>query len=186
MHIVWGVPGPTHSSKDRYAAHLLNVHLGGGMSSVLFQEIREKNGLAYTVYSSISPFVDSGVFTIYAATSMHQVPLCLKLIEETIVKVKKDLLTQEEMKSVKDSLKGTVLLSSDSTESRMFSIARNEIFLDQHVGVEEICEQLDRVTPQDIRRVARKILRQDRRSILFLGPKPRPQMISRLKPLKFL
>ena len=186
VHIIWGVPGPSHASKDRYAAHLLNVYLGGGMSSVLFQEIREKNGLAYTVYSSLSPFTDSGVFTVYVATSMHQVPLCLRLIEETIAKVKKDLLSSEELKTVKDSLKGTILLSSDSTESRMFSIARNEIFLNQHISLEKICEHLDRVTPREIRRVARKILRTDRKSILFLGPKPRRQMVARLKPLKFI
>ena len=79
VHLLWGVPGPAYSSKDRFAAFLLNVYLGGGMSSSLFQEIREKNGLAYTVYSSLSPFVDTGVFSIYAATGLAQVPLCLAL-----------------------------------------------------------------------------------------------------------
>src|SRR6185436_12479579 len=78
-HLIWGVEAPKYTSRDRFASFLLNVYLGGGMSSSLFQEIREKKGLAYTVYSSHSPFLDSGVFTIYVGTSIQHVPICLKL-----------------------------------------------------------------------------------------------------------
>ncbi|MCM2279420.1 MAG: insulinase family protein [Oligoflexia bacterium] len=180
VHLVWGVEGPTYSSRDRFAAFLLNVHLGGGMSSSLFQEIREKNGLAYTVYSNLSPHIDSGVFSIYAACGMKQVPLCLKLIEECVHKLKKELLTPEELQVIKDNLKGTILLSSDSSESRMSSIARNELFLGAYVPPEEVCRQIDAVTPQDVRRVARKLLREGKRCILALGPKPPRSVRSRL------
>jgi predicted Zn-dependent peptidase len=172
VHLVWGVEGPTYASRDRFAAFLLNVYLGGGMSSSLFQEIREKNGLAYTVYSSLSPYKDSGMFSIYAATGMAQIPLCLRLIEECVSKLQRDLLSEEELLIIKDNMKGTIQLSSDSVESRMSSIAKNEIFFGQYYGVDEVCKMVDQVTPQDIRRVARKLLRDGKRSILALGPKP--------------
>ncbi|OFZ21552.1 MAG: hypothetical protein A2X94_05455 [Bdellovibrionales bacterium GWB1_55_8] len=182
VHLVWGVEGPHYGSRDWYPALLLNVLLGGGMSSSLFQEIREKHGLAYSVYSSLSPFLDSGVFTIYAGTSLPQVPLCLRLMEESVEKMGKSLLPENELKTVKDNLKGTVLLSSDSAESRMFSIARNEIFEGKHLRVEDLCREIDQVTPQDVRRVARRLIKA-KRSTLFLGPKPSRQLLSKLRPV---
>jgi predicted Zn-dependent peptidase len=182
VHLVWGVEGMTYAHKDRFVTYLLNAYLGEGMSSQLFQEIREKNGLAYTVYSSLSAFVDAGLFSIYAATGMNQVPLCLRLIEECVEKVKRDLLTVEELQEIKDSLNGTILLNSDSVESRMSSIAKNQIFLGKILDVKAICELIDVVTPEDIRRVARKIFRHGRRSILLMGPRPSKQVRAKLKP----
>ncbi|MBC7692515.1 MAG: insulinase family protein [Methylotenera sp.] len=182
VHLIWGVEAQKYNSKDRYAASLLNVYLGGGMSSELFQEIREKNALAYTVYSSLSPFVDSGVFTIYAATAMHQVPLCIKLIEECVEKLKRDLLSDEDLRSVKENLKGTILLSSDSVESRMSSIALNEIFMDDYTTAEELCEEIDQVSAAEIRAVARRIFSTGKRSILALGPQPTKAVKEKLKP----
>lgn len=180
VHLVWGVPGPKYAHRDRFAAFLLNVYLGGGMSSALFQEIREKNGLAYTVYSSLTPFYDSGVFTIYAATSQAQIPLCVKLIEETVAKLSKDLLPDEELTVIKDSLKGSILLSSEDVESRMSSLAKNEIFFGRFSPLEEVLKQVDSVTPADIRRVARKILSSPDRSIMALGPKPSAKVLRKL------
>ena len=166
------MPGPHYASKDRFVAFLLNVYLGGGMSSTLFQEIREKNGLAYTVYSNLSPFVDSGVFSIYAATGIDQVALCLKLIEKCVEKVRTQLLPKKELRIIQDCLKGTILLSSDSVESRMSSIAKNDLFLGRYVSIKEVCRQIDAITPYDLRRVANIIFKDDQRSILALGPKP--------------
>lgn len=182
VHLVWGVKGLVYDSRDKYVALLLNVHLGGGMSSTLFQEIREKNGLAYTVYSSLSPFVDSGMFSIYAATSPTQVPLCLRLIEECVGSLRNKLLTDEELGRSKENLKGTILLSEDSVESRMFSIARNDIFLGQHLDPIEVCSSIDLVTPPDIRRLARKLFREhSERSLVALGPRPSRSMFAKLK-----
>jgi len=189
VHLIWGVPGPHYGSKDRFAAFLLNVYLGGGMSSTLFQEIREKNGLAYTVYSSLSPFVDSGVFSIYAATGMEQVPLCLRLIERCVKEIKNKPLPKKELNLIKENLKGTILLSSDSVEARMASIAKNHIFLGKYVSIEEVCRQIDEVTPEDLSRVANQLFREDRRSVLALGPKASPAVASKLKisvPKKFI
>jgi predicted Zn-dependent peptidase len=183
VHLIWAVEGPTYGSRDRFAAFLLNVYLGGGMSSALFQEIREKNGLAYTVYSNLSPFHDSGVFSVYAATGMAQVPLCVNLIEECVSRLKTHLMTKDELEVIRNNLKGTILLSSDSVESRMSSIARNELFLSRYIPVEQVCREIDAVTPEDIRRVARRLLRDGRRSVAFLGPRPSKSVISRLRPV---
>lgn len=179
-HLIWGVKGPDYSSKDRFPAFLLNVYLGGGMSSTLFQEIREKNGLAYTVYSNLTPFTDAGVFSIYAATGVSQIPLCLKLIEECVQKVKETLLTSEELDTIKDNLKGTILLSSDSAESRMSSIAHNEMIFGRYVSVKEVCDEIDKITPAQIQSLARRIFREDHRAILVLGPKPTAAMKKKL------
>jgi predicted Zn-dependent peptidase len=180
-HLIWGVPGLNYAHRDRFPSFLLNIYLGGGMSSSLFQEIREKNGLAYTVYSNMSPFHDSGIFSIYAGTGVNQVPLCMKLIYECIEKLRRDLLTADELKVIKDNLKGTILLSADNVESRMSSIAKNEMYFGEYMPVEDVCKRVDAVTPEDIRRVARKLLRLDRQSILVLGPKPSAALRKKLQ-----
>ncbi|MDR3607284.1 MAG: pitrilysin family protein [Oligoflexia bacterium] len=173
VHLVWGVRGPKATASDRYAAYLLNVYLGDGMSSSLFQEIREKNALAYTVYSSLSAFEDTGVFSVYAATSPHKVSLCLQLIEKCVNELRTRLLKKSEMKSIKDSVKGSILLSTDSVESRMFSIARNELVYGRQITPEEVCREIDAVTPEQIRALAEKILgHEGNRAILAMGPKP--------------
>jgi predicted Zn-dependent peptidase len=179
-HLVWGVKGPTYTSKDRFAAFLLNVYLGGGMSSTLFQEIREKNGLAYTVYSSLSPYTDTGIFSIYAATQAAQVPLCLRLVEACVEQAKAKPLKKTELEILKDNLKGTILLSSDSAESRMSSIARNELVFGRYISVDEVCAQVDAVTPEDIQRLAGKLFSDQERSILVLGPAPKRNALSKL------
>lgn len=182
VHLIWGVKGPHYSSRDRFAAFLLNVYLGGGMSSSLFQEIREKNGLAYSVYSNLSPFVDSGVFSIYAATGMKQIPLCLKLIEKCIEQIKSKPMPLQELRMIQDNLIGTVLLSSDSVESRMSSIAKNDIFLGRYFPLEETCKQIKAVKPEDLRRMALQLFQNDRRSVFALGPKPSPRVLGGLRP----
>jgi predicted Zn-dependent peptidase len=181
-HIVWGVEGPRHESKDRVATYLLNTYLGGGMSSLLFQEIREKHALAYTVYSSLSPFVDSGIFSVYAATSPARVTTCLKLIEDCMAKLSRELLSEEQLEEIKDSVKGGILLSDDSMEARMSSMGRSEVFREKHVSVEDLCAQIDRVTPKDIRRIARSLTAKSR-SVLVVGPKPTPSTRRKLKPI---
>ncbi len=173
VHLVWGVEGPRNDSRDRFAAFLLNIHLGGGMSSSLFQEIREKNGLAYTVYSSLSPFQDTGLFSVYAATGMEQVPLCLELIRANAQKLATDLLTEDELAMIRDNLKGSILLSADSMESRMTSLARNHLVFGRYVPIEEVIREVEQVTAEDVRRMARQLFRDETaQSVVFLGPKP--------------
>ena len=176
VHLIWGVPGPTYTSEDRFAAFLLNVYLGGGMSSALFQEVREKHALAYTVYSCLSPLSDSGIFSIYCATNVNQVPLCLKLIEKCLSRLRKKELSKAELRTVKNNLKGTLLLSTDSVESRMSRIARNELFLGQEMTTEEVCRRIDQVTPNDLKRLANQLFQEGKASVLALGPKPKGKL----------
>lgn len=183
-HLVWGVEGPRQQSKDRIAAYLLNTYLGGGMSSQLFQEIREKHGLAYTVYSSLSAFMDTGMLSVYVATSPSQVPTCIRLIEDSMKRLSAELLSEETLQEVRDSVKGGLLLSDDSVEARMSSMGRAEVFGEPVFSVDELCRQIDAVTPKDIRRVARKLLSRPDRSMLVLGPSPRSSVRKRLKPWK--
>jgi predicted Zn-dependent peptidase len=171
VHVVWAVQGTTYDHADRFPAFLLNAYLGGGMSSQLYQEIREKKGLAYSVYSSLSAFKDSGVFSVYAATSMNQVGTCLRLIEESAYRLQRELLPASELKVIQDYLKGTILLSADSVENRMESIAKNEIFMGKYVSVDEVCKMIDAVTPQDLRRVARKFFKPVRKMLKPIFPK---------------
>lgn len=172
VHIVWGVEGPRHGARDRYAAHVLNVYLGGGMSSELFQQIREKHGLAYTVYSGMSSYADSGLFTIYAATSPARVPLCLRLIEETVARARRELLSEEALREVKENIKGNILLGEDSAEARMATIARGELVLGEPLSLEAVLKAIDDVRPEDVRRVARRLFGHGERSLLMLGPRP--------------
>lgn len=181
VHLIWGIPGPAYHSKDRFAALLLNVYLGGGMSSSLFQEIREKKGLSYSVYSTLLPFMDSGIFSVYAATSPDQVGTCLKLIEKCVNRLKKSPLPKHELQMIQNNLKGTILLSADSVEARMASIAKNEIFLGKYLNLKEICELVDQVTPGDIQRLAKQLFSNQERSILALGPLPKPKVMSGLR-----
>lgn len=184
-HIVWGVEATSFNSKDRFAMNVLNAYLGNGMSAALFQEIREKHGLAYTVYSMLSPFHDSGMFTVYAATSVKQIVQCVQLLEETINKTRTHLLPEDELQGVKDSLIGTILLASDSVESRMTSMATQEIYAKKFLSAEEICERIQAVTAQELRRIAKRYFRPEKVSILVMGPKP-SRVIRRKLSLKLL
>lgn len=168
-HVVWGVPSFSVDSGDRFTVALLNSYLGGGMSSLLFQEIREKNGLAYNTYSYVYPFLDSGVFTIYAGTRSSQLKKCLSLIEKSVGQMKDRLMTKNELHTAKSGLQGAILLASDDVESRMLSLGRNEMFEGEYCSPEQICRKIDQVTAQDIRRVARALFSAER-SILALGP----------------
>jgi predicted Zn-dependent peptidase len=179
-HVVWGLPGLRYADRDRFAAYLLSVHLGEGMSSQLFQDIREKRGLAYTVYSGLSAYRDAGVFSVYAATSPAQVPQCVQLIREAVARLSRAALSEGELQAVKQNLVNTILMSADSVESRMMSIARNEIFLGRHFTLEEVCRSIAQVSSADVRRVARRMLRAGEPALLVLGPRPSRAVRKRL------
>jgi predicted Zn-dependent peptidase len=182
-HIVWGVESPKYTHRDQPAILLLASYLGGGMSSYLFQEIREKNGLAYSIYSNLNTYFDSGVLSVYAATNPSQVPMCLRLIEEAIQKLCTVPLAEEDLNEVNESLKGTLLLSCDSVESVMQANAIDQIYFDKTFSVEDVCEELDGVTPKDVMRVARKVFGPGKRSILVYGSKPSLSIRKKLNPI---
>ncbi len=155
--------------KQRIAAFLLNAFLGGNMSSALFQEIREKRGYAYTVYSSLSPFTDTGLLGMYFATNPKQVPECMALLREQVNKMMAGPLDEKDLKIAKNSVKSAVLMGADSMETRMYTLAKSELFYERQVSEEELSEMIEKVTALDIWRVARELFGRDRWLIVALG-----------------
>jgi predicted Zn-dependent peptidase len=149
-HICLSFPGCSVSEPRLYAMILFNNLLGGGMSSRLFQEIREKRGLAYSVYSYHSSHIDSGLLTIYAGTAPKQtktvLDLTLEILQETIAKG----LTEAEVEKGKEQLKGSLILSLESTSSRMNRLGKNELMLGKHYTLDELIDRIDAVTMNDI------------------------------------
>lgn len=157
-HICMTFPGLSNKDKQLYAMILLNNALGGGMSSRLFQEIREKRGLAYSVYSYHMGYADSGLFTVYAGTAPKQTREVLDLTMEQISELSVKGLAEEELHRGKEQLKGSLILSLESTSSRMNRIGKNELMLGQHYTLDELLKRIDNVTMEDIQDVTRKML----------------------------
>jgi predicted Zn-dependent peptidase len=169
VHMIMGTLAPSAVSPERYAGFLLNAVLGGSMSSRLFQEIREKRGLAYAINSFISPYMDVGLLGIYAGTSEEKVPLVVSLILEELKRLRHELLTEKEMAQVKELIKGNFLLSMESTDSRMIRLAKNEISFGRHVPEDDVIAAIDAVAAEDIRKLAFEIFRAGAISIAATG-----------------
>jgi predicted Zn-dependent peptidase len=170
VHLVVGVPGPSAISPERHAGFILNAVLGGSMSSWLFQEIREKRGLAYAICSYLTPYMDAGLFGIYAGTGRETVREVLALVREGLVKFSTELLTEEELRSAKELIKGNFLLSMESTDNRMTGLAKSEICFGRHVTPEEIIERIEAVDREEVRSLAAGMFRPDLMRIVALGP----------------
>jgi predicted Zn-dependent peptidase len=156
-HLILGARCPSMTSEDRYSVHVLNVILGGGMSSRLFQTIREDHGLAYAVYSGVNTYTDAGYLSMYAATSPEQISEVIRLSVEEFGKFRDEAVSEAELQRAKDQLKVSIMLSLESTSARMSNIARQEIFFGRQFTLDEILERIDRVTAQDVQRMAREI-----------------------------
>ncbi|MEW6056862.1 MAG: pitrilysin family protein [Bdellovibrionota bacterium] len=170
-HVVIGFPGVAYNHADRFSAYLLNVYLGGGMSSSLFQEIREKRGLAYTVYSSLAPFSDTGLFSIYVGTSPKEVGTCMDVIGKELRKLRDATLDKDAVDVLKQNLKSTILLNADSVESRMSAIARNEMFFGRYYSMQDVVRKIDKVTPQSMRAIAKQTFKPGKLVVALMGPK---------------
>lgn len=156
-HLCLSLPGYAYDHPDLYGMILLNNLIGGGMSSRLFQEIREKRGLAYSVYSYHSAHTDSGLFTIYAGTAPEQTRDVLDITLETLADVRDNGITDAELARGKEQLKGNLILSLESTGSRMNRIGKNELLLGRHYTIDELLDRIDRVSHDDIRRCIRHL-----------------------------
>ncbi|MEK3882190.1 pitrilysin family protein [Paenibacillus sp. PL2-23] len=157
-HICMTFPGCSNRDPKLYAMVLLNNALGGGMSSRLFQEIREKRGLAYSVYSYHTGYADSGLFTVYAGTAPKQTKEVLDLTLEQIQELSVKGLAEEELHRGKEQLKGSLILSLESTSSRMNRIGKNELMIGHHYTLDELLNRIDSVTMDDIREVTKRML----------------------------
>jgi predicted Zn-dependent peptidase len=170
VHLLLGTQGFSVVHPRRYAFTILNTILGGGMSSRLFQEVREKRGLAYSVYSFASSFVDSGLLGVYVGTGDHTLNRVLHVILREMKRLAENSIRPKELRSAKEQLKGNLLLSLESTDSRMSRLAKNEIFFHRFVSTEEIIEGIEKVSAEEISSLAQEIFRPDSFSLTVLGP----------------
>lgn len=168
-HLVLGTRCPSMTSEDRYSVHVLNVILGGGMSSRLFQTIREDRGLAYAVYSGVNAYTDAGYLSVYAATSPEQVNDVIRLSVAEFDKIKDEAVTDAELQRAKDQLKVSIMLSLESTSARMSNLARQEIFFGRQSTLDEILEKINRVTSDDVQRMADEIFGSRELAITAVG-----------------
>ncbi|MFD2443570.1 M16 family metallopeptidase [Bacillus sp. CGMCC 1.16607] len=152
-HLCLGFEGLKVGHEDIYSLIILNNVLGGSMSSRLFQEVREQRGLAYSVFSYHSSYQDSGILTIYGGTGAKQLDVLFETIQETLEKFKKEGLTEKELINSKEQLKGSLMLSLESTNSRMSRNGKNELLLKRHRSLDEIVEQIDQVTKDSVDRL---------------------------------
>jgi len=170
VHICLGTIGLSQSDPQRYALYILNTLLGGSMSSRLFQEIREKQGLAYTVYSFVSSFFDAGLFGIYMGVKKETAQQALAIVLREMEKLKVQHVDAQELSSAKEQLKGNMLLSAESTDNRMSRLAKCEIYYNNYLPLEEIVAEIDKVTSEDIQMLARTLFNGNHTTYTFLGP----------------
>ena len=168
-HLCIGGPGLSQVAPMRYAAYLLNTALGGGMSSRLFQEVREKRGRVYSIYSFLSAFLDCGYFGIYAGTSPDWVDEVIEVSLNEIAKVAHEGLKKEELARAKSQLKGNMLLGMESTDSRMNRLARNEIYFRRDIPLEEIAREIEGVSNEQVIELASSCFKPDRMGLVMLG-----------------
>ncbi len=156
-HVCLGTSGYRQDHVDRYASYVLNIVLGGSMSSRLFQNVREKRGLAYAVFSGLIAYRDAGSVTVYAGCANTAVGELIDVVIAELRRLKTEDLSEGELRRAKDHLKGSLMLNLESTSSRMSHLARQEIYFDRHFGLDETLEGVERVTPDDVRRVAQDL-----------------------------
>jgi predicted Zn-dependent peptidase len=168
-HLCIGFEGLKVGHEDIYSLITLNNILGGSMSSRLFQEVREQRGLAYSVFSYHSAYQDSGIVTVYGGTGAKQLDVLYETIQETLEKLKQTGITDKELTNSKEQLKGSLMLSLESTNSRMSRNGKNELLLKRHRSLDEIIEQIDQVTKAGVDEMARNVFT-DKFSVSLISP----------------
>jgi predicted Zn-dependent peptidase len=163
------VPALPVADPARYAAYLLNSILGGGMSSRLFQSIREDRGLAYSIYSELNPFRDTGSLAVYAGCSAANTRQVLALTLSEFTRLKQEPVTAEELDRARNQIKGNMVLGLESSNSRMSSLARQQMYWGRFFSLDEITAEIDRVTAADIQRLANQLLQSDHLALTLLG-----------------
>ena len=168
-HLVIGAPAPSMVSEDRYAAQILSVVLGGGMSSRLFQSVREDLGLVYTIFASITPFKDCGYLNIYAGASTEQLEETIAATMAELRRLKRELVPEEELVRNKEQLKASLMLALESTSSRMSGLAQQEMTFGRFISPEEVIARVEAVTAEDLRRLANELFRPETFGVVVLG-----------------
>jgi len=169
LHLLLGVPAFPERHAKRYPLFVLNALLGGTMSSRLFQKVREERGLAYSVYSAVNAFRDSGVMMVYAGTSPDKGDELLGVVRDELVDLREKGPSAREVAVAKEHLKGSLMLSLESTSSRMSNLARQEMYHGRSFSMEEVLKGLDRVTRADVHRMAQRVFRKGTPALAAVG-----------------
>jgi predicted Zn-dependent peptidase len=168
-HVVLGCPAFGRLDERRFALGVLNNSLGGGMSSRLFQEIREKRGLAYSVYSYTSHYADTGVFAVYAGCAPGKVAEVLDLTRSALAEVAAYGLTDDEVARGRGMTRGSLVLGLEDTGSRMSRLAKGDLLYDEPLRLEQVLAKVEAVTPEQVREVAAEVLARPM-SLAAVGP----------------
>jgi predicted Zn-dependent peptidase len=169
VHVCLGVPSYPIPHQDRFTCYVLNTILGGGMSSRLFQNIRERQGLAYAVFSELNPYSDTGCLSVYAGTSLESAKKVVESVLKEFTDLKQQTAPAEEVRRAKDHLKGSLMLSLESTSSRMSNLARQEMHFRRFFSLDELAESIEQVTAEDVQRVAQTFFEQKNVALTVLG-----------------
>jgi len=169
VQICLGVPAPPITDDNRYATLILNTVLGGGMSSRLFQTIREERGMAYSIYSDLSPYRDTGTLCVYAGTSSGKALDVVDLVLNEFRKLKDSPLSDEELTRAKDQVKGNILLGMESSNARMANLARQEMYFHQFITVDEIIARIGEVEAPHVQAMAQRLFDPERIAVTLLG-----------------
>lgn len=170
VHLCIGTPGLSLDHEKIYVFHVINTILGGGISSRLFQEIREQRGLVYSVYSYHASYHDTGLFCIYAGLSKQNVDMVLNLIFEQINDIQLNGLKDNELQRAKDQLKGNLYLSLESVSTRMSRLGKSQIYLGKVIPPEEIVDKINKVTTAEVQELAREMLEPGCFTLATIGP----------------
>jgi predicted Zn-dependent peptidase len=168
-HLVLGMPGYSRNDDRRWALGVLSAALGGGMSSRLFQEIREKRGLAYSTYSYTSGFADCGLFGVYAGCRPGQLSDVLKICRDELDHAARHGLPDDELRRAVGQLSGATVLGLEDTGALMHRLGKSELCWGEQLSVDEMLAKISAVTPDDVREVARDVLGR-RPSLAVIGP----------------
>jgi predicted Zn-dependent peptidase len=170
LHLCLGTRFPNILSEKRFAAAVLNVILGGNMSSRLFQEIREKRGLAYAVYSFFTAYLDIGQFGVYAGVDPEHTIETTRLIMIELDKIRKGEIEAGELRASKEHLKGSIILGSESVDNRMTRLAKNEFTYSRYIDFDEVLDKVESVTLDQVVDLARTYLQPEDLCLSLLGP----------------
>jgi predicted Zn-dependent peptidase len=167
-----GVPAHPIAHEKRHAGYILNTLLGGGMSSRLFQNIRERQGLAYSIYSDLNPYRDTGCLAVYAGTSLASASKVVQSVVSEFRKLKAEPVPEEELRRSKAQLKGSLMLSLESSTARMSNLARQEMYFDRFYDLDELIERIEGVTAEDLADLANQFFKTESVALTALGNLP--------------
>jgi predicted Zn-dependent peptidase len=170
VHLCLGLKGVAAGHQDRYALYTLNSVLGGSVSSRLFQEVREKRGLVYSIYSFLSGYSDGGMITVYAATRPKEVDRVVDLVCREIRQIGIKGIERKELEGAKTQMKGSLMLSLESSHSRMSKLAKDELTYGRHTSLDDMLAHIDRVDEEQVFNVGRQFFKLDSLAITGLGP----------------